>query len=426
MENFVIQAQIIYSASPTELAVIPSGFAVCMGGKSAGVFERLPEAYASLPLLDFSDSILIPGLTDLHVHAPQYTFRSLGMDLELLPWLETYAFPEETRFSDLSYAQDSYEHFVQALTKSSSCRACIFATAHTEASILLCKELEKSGLHTFAGRVNMDRSAPEGLKEKNAAFSLKETERWISLMQQEGLTRTRAILTPRFIPSCSDELLQGLGELAVSEGLFVQSHLSENEAECALVKRLCPEATNYADAYARFNLFGGEGRKAIMAHCVLCPPDEEALLKERGVYVAHCPQSNTNLASGIAPIRRYLDAGIRIGLGSDVAGGAHLSIFRAMTDAIAVSKLYHRLIQPESSPLSFAEAFYLATAGGGSFFGQVGSFEAGYEFDALVLNEGDTLPSPRRFSLRERLERMVYHLEDRAVTAKFVGGRRLF
>ena len=154
--------------------------------------------------------------------------------------------------------------------------------------------------------------------------------------------------------------------------------------------------------------------------------DEEVeLMRKNGVFVAHCPASNMNLTSGIAPIRRYLDLGLDIGLGSDIAGGHSLSIFRAITDAIQVSKMYFRMVDEGCKPLVFSEAFYLATKGGGAFFGKVGSFEEGYEFDAVVMDDS-VLAHPQTLNLAERMERAVYlGLDEKNITAKYVTGRKV-
>lgn len=149
-------------------------------------------------------------------------------------------------------------------------------------------------------------------------------------------------------------------------------------------------------------------------------------MQKNGVFVAHCPASNMNLTSGIAPIRKYLDLGLSIGLGSDIAGGHSASIFRAITDAIQVSKMYFRMVNEDYKPLVFSEALYLATKGGGAFFGKVGSFEAGYEFDAIVLDDS-VLVHPQSLTLSERAERAVYlGLDEKKITAKFVAGRKVF
>ena len=146
---------------------------------------------------------------------------------------------------------------------------------------------------------------------------------------------------------------------------------------------------------------------------------------KNGVFVAHCPASNMNLTSGIAPIRKYLDLGLNIGLGSDIAGGHSLSIFKAITDAIQVSKMYYRLVNENYKPLVFTEAFYLATKGGGSFFGNVGSFECGYEFDAIIMDDS-VLEHPQKLNLVERMERAVYlNLDEKNLIAKYVAGKKI-
>jgi guanine deaminase len=201
----------------------------------------------------------------------------------------------------------------------------------------------------------------------------------------------------------------------------LQSHLAESLAEIEWVRRLCPTCKTYAGAYDRFGLFGGE-IPTIMAHCVWSDEDEIAMMREKNVYIAHCPQSNMNLSSGIAPVRRFLNNDISVGLGSDVAGGCHTSIFKAMAAAIQVSKLHYCLVDQQELPLSVTEAFYLGTLGGGSFFGNVGSFNAGYEFDAIVIDDAD-IYAPFPLTIEERLARVIYFSDDRHIQEKYVRGQ---
>lgn len=422
-KNFVVKGNIIYSKNPSDLAIYEDAFLVCAEGLTVGIFPELPEEYASFPLYDYGKCLIIPGLVDLHVHAPQYTYRGLGMDKELLDWLQTYAFPEESRYEDSDYAERAYRIFVEKMRTNATTRACIFATAHVPATLLLMEMLEKSGLITYVGKVSMDRNAPAPLCEESPAVAAAAVEKWLKTSLKK-YKNTKPMLTPRFIPSCTDELLTFLGRFQKKYHVPVQSHLSENLSEIAWVRELCPYSSDYGEAYEHFGLFGGNA-PTVMAHGVWPGKREFARIKERGVYIAHCPQSNTNIASGIAPVRQYLDAGIHIGLGSDVAGGSSDSIFRAMVDAIQVSKLRWRLITQDDAPITLDEAFYMATAGGGEFFGKVGKFEEGYEFDAVVLDD-ENLPTPREFSTHERLERIVYLGDDRNIAAKFVAGRKLF
>lgn len=423
-KTFALRGNVCYSESPDRLNIMEDAYLICDNGVSAGVFPKLPEKYQGISCRDVSGSLIIPGLTDLHLHAPQYRFRGTGMDLELLDWLNTYAFPEEARYADLEYARKAYSIFTEDLRKSATTRASIFATLHKTATELLMDLLEETGLKTFTGKVNMDRNGAPDLEEESADASARDTLQWIEACAGK-YQNVKPILTPRFIPSCTDALMEELSKLQKAYRLPMQSHLSENLGEIAWVKELCPDTRFYGEAYDRFGLFGGEDCPTIMAHCVHCPDEEIALLKERGVFIAHCPQSNTNLASGVAPVRRYLTENIHVGLGSDIAGGSSLSIFRAMTDAVQASKLRWRLMDDSLTPLTLEEVFYVATLGGGSFFGKVGSFEAGYEFDAVILDDTN-LPCPLSLTPRERLERLVYLSDNRNITGKYVSGTKLF
>lgn len=424
MDNvFAIKGDICYCQDKESLHTLQGGYLVCENGISAGVYAQLPMAYAGIPVHDYGHQLIIPGLVDLHVHAPQYAYRALGLDMELLDWLNANAFPEEAKFRDLAYADRAYGDFVEEMLHSPNTRACVFATVHKDATLLLMDKLEAAGLMTMVGKVNMDRNSFAALQEASAEASLAETRSWLDAANNR-YTHTLPILTPRFIPSCSDVLMRGLGDIQKAYGVPVQSHLSENLSECEWVKALCPDADSYGDAYRRFGLFGGDA-PTVMAHCVWSSPEEIALMQAQGVYVAHCPQSNMNVSSGIAPVRRFLDAGVHVGLGSDVAGGSHVSIFRAMTDAVQVSKLRWRLVDQADKPLSLIEAFYLATVGGGAFFGKVGSFDKGYALDAVVLDDTPLL-APYPLSIEDRLSRVAYLSDDRHIQAKYVQGRKLF
>ena len=284
--------------------------------------------------------------------------------------------------------------------------------------------MEKTGLRTFIGKVNMDRNGSAALQEKSAVVSVRDTVRWLTDTAGK-YENVKPILTPRFTPSCTDELMTGLAEIQRTYCLPVQSHLSENQSEIAWVKELCPGTSFYGEAYDQFGLFGGENCPTIMAHCVYSSDAEISLMKKRSIFIAHCPQSNTNLSSGIAPARRYLDEGLHIGLGTDIAGGHSLSMLRAVADAIQVSKLRWRLVDDTLKPLSLEEAFYMATMGGGAFFGKVGSFLEGYEFDALILDDS-SLRHPQQLSARERLERLIYLSDDHCITGKYVSGNKIF
>lgn len=421
-KSFVVKGHFCHSASPDQIEVVEGAYAVVESGVCRGLFRALPEQYHTLPIADFTDKLIVPGMCDLHTHAPQFSFRGLGMDMELLDWLNTYTFPEEAKYCDLSYADRAYDIFTEQLRKSATTRAVVFGTIHTPATELLMQKLERTGLHSYVGKVSMDRNAPPELCESNAEQAAVAIENWIERVQNRFI-HTHPILTPRFIPSCSEELMHKLGVIREKYNLPVQSHLSENVGEISWVKELCPNAAFYGKAYDDVGLFGGN-HKCIMAHCVHSSADELALMKKNNVFIAHCPESNVNLASGIAPIAYYMKLGLHVGLATDLAAGSCENMFRAITQAIQISKLQWRLLDETMRPLTVDQAFFLATRGGGDFFGKVGCFSAGYEFDAIVLDDS-TLPHPQELSVRARLERMLYLADERNITAKYIAGKRI-
>lgn len=422
-ENFIIKGDILDCASPKELGCHEGSFLLCVDGKSGGIFSEIPEKYRNLQVLDCSGKLVMSGLVDLHLHAPQYGNRGMGMDMELLDWLETYTFPEEGRYAQKDFAQKAYTLFVEDLKKSATTRFSAFGTAHKEGTILLMKLLEEAGLSGLVGLVSMNRNAPDFLCQEKPVELLQEwLDEWLEECTQ--FQQIKPILTPRFIPSCTDDLMKEIGRIQKETGLALQSHLSENLGEMAWVSELVPQSAFYGDAYEKFGCFGGEKKeqKVVMAHCVHSTPEEVNLMKKNGVFVAHCPQSNSNLSSGIAPIRHYLNEGISVGFGSDVAGGHNLSIFAQMADGIAVSKLRWRLVDQTLAPLTVAEVLYMGTKGGGGFFGEhVGSLQKGDDFDVIVLEEVESLNS---LDMTQRAERVIYLGCE--VVHKFVCGRRIF
>ena len=422
----IYKAHILYTKEKDRFEVLENGYvAVDENGRVTGVATDVKSLdTGDAEIVDFGDCLLIPAMNDLHVHASQYRNQGLAMDLELLPWLQNYTFPEEMKYADTQYAEKMYRRFVRDLWRVGTMRACVFATIHTESTRLLMRLFQEAGMGALVGKVAMDRDCPEGL-----SASVEETvQGYESLIIEFGgdpEALVRPIITPRFVPTCTSEMLSACGRLAATYQLPVQSHLSENKDEIALVKTLEPESTCYGDAYDRYGLFGQT--PTVMAHCVWTEGEELELMKRRGVVVAHCPTSNFNVASGMAPIRRFLDAGLQVGLGSDISGGHDLSIFRMMVYAIQVSKMHYQQDHQQAF-LTLPEVFYIATKSAGSFFGRVGSFEPGYEFDALVIDDSDLNFDNLNhdgYSLLERLERYIYLGDDRQITHRFCRGQGL-
>lgn len=414
----IYRANILFTKERTHFEVIERGYVVVDdSGRVVEVTEHLSPEHEGVEVVDYGDRLLIPAMNDLHVHAPQYRNQGIAMDLELLPWLQNYTFPEEMKYCDTKYAERMYRRFVHDMWRFGTMRACLFATIHKESTLLLMNIFKETGMGALVGKVAMNRNCPEGLTE-TVDDMVQGYEELIKECGEDGLVRP--IITPRFVPSCTPEMLRACGELAAKYQLPVQSHLSENKDEIAWVKELEPESTCYGDAYDRYGLFGQT--PTVMAHCVWSDGEELELIKRRGVVVAHCPTSNFNVASGMAPIRKFLYEGVKVGLGSDISGGHDLSIFRMMVYAIQVSKMYYQ--QNHNVPfLSLSEVFWIATKSAGSFFGRVGSFEPGYEFDALVIDDSDL--NHDNYTLLERLERYIYLGDDRQISHRFCSGKEI-
>ena len=400
----VYKAHILFTKERDCFEVFENGYVAVEDGRVVGVSADLSSLGCDEQMVtDYGDCLLIPAMNDMHVHASQYRNQGLAMDLELLPWLQNYTFPEEKKYADAAYAERMYRRFIRDLWRFGTMRACVFTTSHTDSTRLLMNLFKEAGMGAMVGKVVMNRHCPPELTE-TVEQMVEGYEALIAEFNQPD-DLVRPIITPRFIPSCTPEMLQACGDLAAKYQLPVQSHLSENLSEMALVQTLERESTSYGDAYNRYGLFGQT--PTIMAHCVWTDGAELELMKQNDVMVAHCPTSNLNM---------------RVGLGSDISGGHDLSIFRMMMYATQVSKLLY--LQNHDKPfLTLSEAFWIATKSAGHFFGRVGSFEPGYEFDALVIDDHDL--NHDHYSLLHRLERYIYLGDDRQIVHRFCRGEEI-
>ncbi|MBR5688598.1 MAG: amidohydrolase family protein [Prevotella sp.] len=436
----IYKAHILYTKEQSHFEVLENGYIAVEDGIVKGTSTNLAELkgqcsmcskvndqWQDVEVVDFGNCLLIPAMIDMHVHAPQVHNQGVAMDMELLPWLQNYTFPEEAKYADIHYAERMYRRFMHTQWLFGTMRSCVFGTVHTESTRLLMKLYQEAGMGALVGKVAMNRHCPDNLSE-----DVENTVRgYESLIEEFATPRTtttdtsapsaplvRPIITPRFVPSCTPELLKACGQLAEKYQLPVQSHLSENTSEIAWVAELEPDSKSYGDAYNRYGLFGQT--PTVMAHCVWSRDHELELMKQNDVMVAHCPTSNFNIASGMAPIRTFLEEGLRIGLGSDISGGHDLNMFRIMTYSIQVSKMYYQQ-DHNMRFLTLPEIFWIATKSAGSFFGRVGSFEPGYEFDALVID--DAVLHPDEYSLLHRLERYICVGDDRQILHRFCRGK---
>ena len=415
----ILRGNIVSAPALGELEITERGYLAAEDGKILGVYPVLPEAYAAAPVEDWGDALILQSFADLHLHAPQYPMMATGMDLPLLDWLEAYAFPTESRCRDEGYARTLYRKLARDLVRNGTTRVCIFSSLHRPATLILMEELERAGIHGFAGKVNMDRNGGKDLQETTEE-SMRETLRWLE--ECRDFRNVRPMLTPRFTPSCTDALMAFLGKLARERGLPVQSHLSENRAEMELVGRLHPDCQQYWETYAKFGLWR-EG--TLMAHCVHSDRRELDAMREAGVTAVHCAASNNALCSGIAPMRVMLDEGVKVALGSDVAGGDSLSLFDGVAMTLRASKDRRILDNWETAALTVPEAWYLATSAGAGYFGDAPGFAAGNPLHAMVLDDS-ALPGAGELSVRQRFERCVYHRQENAIRAVWSAGRRVY
>lgn len=412
----VYKAHILFTKEKSKFEAIENGYIAVENGRVTGVSTNLKDLDCDgIDVVDFGNRLLIPAMNDMHVHAPQVHNQGVAMDLELLPWLQNYTFPEEMKYADVQYAERMYRRFIHTQWLFGTMRSVVFGTIHTESTRKLMNLYKEAGMGALVGKVAMNRNCPEGLSEEVEA-AVEGNEQLIAEFNDPDAL-VRPIITPRFVPSCTPELLKACGELAKKYHLPVQSHLSENTSEIEWVAELEKESTCYGDAYNRYGLFGQT--PTIMAHCVWTSGEELELMKHNNVMVAHCPTSNFNLSSGLAPVRSFLDEGLRVGLGSDISGGHELNMLRMIVYAIQVSKMHYQH-DHNNKFLTLSEAFWIATKSAGSFFGKVGSFEPGYEFDALVID--DAVLYPNEYSLQERLERFIYVGDDRQIIHRFCRG----
>jgi guanine deaminase len=416
MKEFALKGDIVFTSSMEEFSVHSSAYLVVEHGTVAGIYDVLPEKYKDLVVYDKGNALILPGFVDLHTHAPQFNQIGCGMDDELLSWLSEYTFPEERRFEDPDYARELYGAFVDTLAVCGTTRSVLFATIHKHGCELLVELLKNKGLSAYVGKVNMDTNAPDFLTE-DTEQSLRDTEALIE--HWKGGALVKPIITPRFAPTSTRRLLKGLGDIALKYRLPVQSHLSENRGEIAWIAELFPEHDAYYKVYEHYHLFGDT--PTLMAHCVHLTDEEIAHLAKVDVMPVHCPDSNLNLTSGLMPARRMLNQGVRIGLGSDVGAGHAIFMPQVIVRAIQVSKMY-AMQHPKDKALTLPEAFYMATKGGGQFFGKVGSFEPGYAADMLVIKT----PSYKdRLSVVERLQYFIYHGDTSDISERYVAGKRI-
>ena len=338
----------------------------------------------------------LPGFVDLHVHAPQWAQSGTALDIPLNDWLNTYTFPIESKFSDLDFAKEVYEDLVSTLLANGTTTSLYFATVHKEASLLLAEICAKKGQRGLVGKVVMDdpEQTPEFYRDADTKTALADTEEFILAVKELAKSTKQGVypvVTPRFIPSCTDGALRGLGELAAKYDTHIQSHCSESDWAHGYVQ----ERFKKNDAFALHD-FGLLGDKAVMAHCNFLNDDDAELFAETGTAIGHCPISNAYFANSVIPVAHFHSKGIDIGLGSDVSGGFSPSLFDNARQAVMSSRMLEDGVNPALPPeerglpnsrITINEAFYLATAGGGESLSlPIGRLQENYTWDVQIID----------------------------------------
>lgn len=347
-------AKIVYAASKSSLS-FQSSRCLVVNQKTGKIVANLDEGDLSQDLLStfqpcithqlLPSQIIIPGFVDTHVHAPQFSFVGTGLDLPLLEWLNKYTFPSEAKFSDLEFAKKVYQKSANSHTRNGTTTICYFGTLHLEATKLLAHIIDCIGIRGFVGKVCMDTNSPIFYCESSSETSLQETRKFIEHLKVSN-SSVVPVITPRFAPTCTSQLMTGLGKIAKEQDLPIQTHLSENRAEIEWVQALFPDYSSYAEVYQKHGILGP---KTVLAHCVHITDQELSIIQSEGSGISHCPNSNTSLLSGAMSTRKLIDSGVKLGLGTDVAGGYSCSIFNAIRDCIGVSKLKYSALASKDS-----------------------------------------------------------------------------
>ena len=400
--TLAVAGTLMQTPASDRLEVIDAVVEVDDTGRVAAVHDRSTSegAAAGRAALDSAaervglaeGTFLMPGLVDLHIHAPQWPQLGTGLDLPLERWLFDYTFPLEARYADAAFASTVWDDLVQSLLATGTTTAVYFSSNHLEATTALARSCARHGQRALVGRVAMDHptGTPEWYRDETASVGVEASAASIEAVTAVGSPRVEPIITPRFTPACTDALLEGLGELAAATGVRVQTHCAESDWHCDYAL----DRFGVSDSTA-LNGFGLVRPRTVLAHSDHLTPEEAVLVAGRGAGVAHCPLSNAYFANAVFGVRQALAAGLGVGLGSDIAGGARPGLLGVCQDAVTVSRMLEDGVDPAvgaaergvpESRIDTATAFWLATAGGAAVVNlPVGLIEPGRCFDAMAV-----------------------------------------
>ena len=425
-----IRATVMQTPSTTELEILDDVVVTV----DEGLITHIGPARQHIGDVDLHlghDTVLVPGFIDLHIHAPQWPQLGTGYDLPLDRWLFEYTFPLEARYDDTAFAQSVWDSMVPALLSHGTTTAVYYGSTHVEATTALARTCIQHGQRAWVGRVAMDHpeGTPEFYRDASAedglAASRTSIEQIEALADPRGLVRP--IITPRFIPACSDELLTGLGSLAASTGHLVQTHCSENDWEHnhVLERHVVSDTTSLDN-------FGLLREGTVLAHGCLLSDDDFATIRNRRAGIAHCPLSNVYFGDAVFPTRRALAQSVRVGLGTDIAGGPSASLLAQAAHAVNASRqLEHGVDQTisgdergvDDSRIDATTAFHLATLGGADVLGEpLGLLEVGRRFDAVAVDMRAVDHWPAGDTPTRRFEKLVRTASGSDISAVWVDG----
>lgn len=389
--------------------------------KALGSVQQMVEQGVDLAQCQyFPDHLLMPGFIDSHIHYPQIdVIASYGE--QLLDWLNDYTFPAELQFADRTFAAQAAEQFLKILLENGTTSALVYTTVFAQSTEAFFSAAAKRNLRMIAGKVMMDRHAPEALLD-TPETSARECRALI-----EGWHQTRRLhyaLTPRFAPTSSPIQLKMVGQLYRDyPGLYLQTHLSENLDEIAWVKSLYPDAVDYLDVYDRFGLLG---QRSIFGHGIHLSDREIERLAQTQSGVAFCPTSNLFLGSGLLDVQRLENAGVRVSVATDVGGGTSFSLLRTLAEAYKVLQLQGQNLHP-------LKAFYMATLGNARALqldAYIGNFAPGKEADFVVMNLAPTLAQQRRQQAAKNINETLFALmtlgDEHNIARTYVMGQLAF
>ena len=379
--------------------------------------DHLP---ANVDIQHYPEQLIIPGMIDTHIHFPQ-TEMVGAYGEQLLSWLNTYTFPTEIQFKDKAYASEIAKFFVNELLKNGTTTALVFCTVHPESVDALFEAAEQHQMRLIAGKVMMDRHAPEALCD-TADIGYDDSKALIEKWHGQG--RALYAITPRFAPTSTPEQLERAGQLkAEYPDVYVHTHLSENKDEIAWVKDLFPKQNGYLDVYHHYGL---TGQRSVFAHCVHLEDAEWQCMHETDSAIAFCPTSNLFLGSGLFPLNKTWHQQVKVGLGTDVGAGTSFSLLQTVNEAYKVQQL-------QGDKLSAYESLYHATLGGAKALDlddKLGNFNVGKEADFVVLNLKPTALQQLRQSRAKSLEDSLFALftmgDDRNVEATYIYGQKAY